>query len=144
MRCCYSMYSLPLSSLILSAVLPLWVVCFRSGVLSTYACSSTCKDFSFNNLAILSLWVVCFRSWSFWRRTLYICSSTCKDFSYRVFIKYCVFSKILIYVPDSVFSRCQCVYTHQPGRTPALQQNWQSSEKSQHFKEKTQYLMNTL
>ena len=23
------------------------------------------------------------------------------------------------------------------GRTPALQQNWQSSEKSQHFKEKT-------
>ena len=30
------------------------------------------------------------------------------------------------------------------GRTPALQQNWQSSAKSQHFKEKTQYLMNTL
>ena len=28
-------------------------------------------------------------------------------------------------------------------RTPALQQNWQI-EKSQHFKEKTQYLMNTL
>ena len=63
---------------------------------------------------------------------------------YRVFIKYCVFSKILIYFPDSVFSRCQCVYIRQAGRTPALQQNWQSSEKSQHFKEKTQYLMNTL
>ena len=30
------------------------------------------------------------------------------------------------------------------GRTLALQQNWQSSEKSQNFKEKTQYLMNTL
>ena len=30
------------------------------------------------------------------------------------------------------------------GRTPALQQNWQSWEKSQHFKEETQYLMNTL
>ena len=30
------------------------------------------------------------------------------------------------------------------GRRPALQQNWKSSEKSQHFKEKTQYLMNTL
>ena len=30
------------------------------------------------------------------------------------------------------------------GRTPALQQNWQSSENSQHLKEKTQYLMNTL
>ena len=29
------------------------------------------------------------------------------------------------------------------GRTPALQQNWQSSEKSQNVKEKTQYLMNT-
>ena len=37
-----------------------------------------------------------------------------------------------------------CVYTHQAGRKPALQQNWQSSEKSQNFKEKTQYLMNTL
>ena len=56
--------------------------------------------------------------------------------SYRVFIKYCVFSKILIYFPDSVFPRCQCVYTHQAGRTPALQQNWQSSEKSQNYKEK--------
>ena len=31
-----------------------------------------------------------------------------------------------------------CVHTHQAGRTPALQQNWQSSEKSQNFKEKTQ------
>ena len=54
-------------------------------------------------------------------------------FFYRVFNKYCVFSKILIYIPDSVFPRCQCVYTHQAGRTPALQQNWQSSE---NFKEK--------
>ena len=35
---------------------------------------------------------------------------------YRVLIKYCVFSKILIYFPDSVFSRCQCVYTRQAGR----------------------------
>ena len=34
-----------------------------------------------------------------------------------------------------------CVYTHQAGRKPALQQ---SSEKLQNFKEKTQYLMNTL
>ena len=48
--------------------------------------------------------------------------------TYRVFIKYCVFSKILIYFPDSVFSRCQCVYTRQAGRTPALQQNRQSSK----------------
>ena len=36
------------------------------------------------------------------------------------------------------------MYTHQARRKPALQQNWQSSEKSKHFKEKTQYLMNTL
>ena len=43
---------------------------------------------------------------------------------YRVFIEYFVFSKDF--------------------RTPALQQNWQSSEKSQNFKEKTQYLVNTL
>ena len=44
----------------------------------------------------------------------------------------------------SVFPWCLCVYTHQAGRTPALQQNWQSSEKLQKFQEKTQYLMNTL
>ena len=43
---------------------------------------------------------------------------------YRVFIEYFVFSKDF--------------------RTPALQQNWQRSEKSQNLKEKTQYLMNTL
>ena len=46
------------------------------------------------------------------------------------------FSKILIYIPDSDFSRCQCVYTHQAGRTPALQQNRQSSENSKNCKEK--------
>ena len=39
-------------------------------------------------------------------------------------------------LPFSVFPRSQRVYTHQAGRTPALQQNWQSSEKSQNFKEK--------
>ena len=39
-------------------------------------------------------------------------------------------------IPDSVFPRRQCVYTHEAGRTPALQQNRQSSEKSQHFKKK--------
>ena len=60
---------------------------------------------------------------------------------YRVFIKYCVFFKILKYsglLPFSVFPRCQCVYTHQAGRTPALQQSWQSLEKFRNFKEKTQ------
>ena len=59
----------------------------------------------------------------------------------------CFFPKILEYSglwSFSVFPCCQCVYTHQAGRTPALQQNWKSSEKSQNFKEKTQYLMNTL
>ena len=56
---------------------------------------------------------------------------------YRVFIKYCVFSNILKYIPVSlaVSPRCQCVYTME-GQTPALQQKLQSSEKSQHFKEK--------
>ena len=36
------------------------------------------------------------------------------------------------------------MYTYKAGRTPELQQNWQSSEKSKKFKEKTQYLMNNL
>ena len=36
------------------------------------------------------------------------------------------------------------MYTHLAGRKPTLQQNWQSLEKSQNFKEKPQYLMNTL
>ena len=44
------------------------------------------------------------------------------------------FTEFLKNIPDS----------HQAGRKPALQQNWQSSEKSQNFKEKTQYLRNTL
>ena len=51
---------------------------------------------------------------------------------YRVLIKYCVFSKIFKYsgvLSFSLIPRCQCVYTHQAGRKPALQQNWQSSEK---------------
>ena len=54
---------------------------------------------------------------------------------YRVLIKYCVFSEdFKIYSglwPCSVLARVQCVYTHKAGRKPALQQNWQSSEKSQ-------------
>ena len=59
--------------------------------------------------------------------------------SYMVFIKYCFFSKILKYIPDSVSA---CVHwtsrlgRQMAGRTPALQQNWQSLEKSQLFKEK--------
>ena len=55
---------------------------------------------------------------------------------YRVFIKYCVFFRIFQNIPNSVFPRWQFVYTKQAGRKPALQQNWQSSEKSQNFKEK--------
>ena len=58
---------------------------------------------------------------------------------YRVFIKYCVFfPKNIKYsglLPFSIFPRWYCVYTYKAGRT-ALQQNWQSSEKSQNFKEK--------
>ena len=68
---------------------------------------------------------------------------------YSLLIKYCVFFEdfkifrtlaFLCFVSVSV---C-VVYTQQAGRPQALQQNWQSSEKSQNFKEKTQYLMNTL
>ena len=43
---------------------------------------------------------------------------------YRVYIKYCVFSKILKYsglLPFFVFLRCHCVHTHQAGRTPAAE-----------------------
>ena len=47
-----------------------------------------------------------------------------------------IFKKYSGLWPLSVFPRCQCVYTHQAGRTQAQQQNWQSSEKSQNFKEK--------
>ena len=46
------------------------------------------------------------------------------------------FPKILEYSGLCFSGLCQCVYTHQAGRTPALQQNWQSSEKSQNFHEK--------
>ena len=48
----------------------------------------------------------------------------------------CFFQRFLEYSglwPFSVFPCCQCVYTHQAGRTPALQQ---SSEKSHFFKGK--------
>ena len=67
---------------------------------------------------------------------------------YRVFIKYCVF-----FHDFEIYSRLcvsMCMYTacgpprQMAGRTPALKQNWQSLEKSQLLKEKTQYLMNTL
>ena len=54
------------------------------------------------------------------------------------------FPKIFKYSGLCFPSVSVCVHTHQAGRTPALQQNWQSSEKPQNFKEKTQYLMNTL
>ena len=64
------------------------------------------------------------------------------------YIKYCVFSEDFEIFRTHAFlcfpSVCQCVYTQQTGSKPALQQNWQSSEKSQNLKEKTQYLMNTL
>ena len=49
-----------------------------------------------------------------------------------------------VFSEDFTIFWTQFVDTYQTGRTPALQQNWQSSEKSQTFKEKTQYLMNTL
>ena len=58
--------------------------------------------------------------------------------NYRVFIKYCflAFKKYSELWPFSVYSQCQSVYRQMAGRTPSLQQNWQSFEKSQHLKEK--------
>ena len=48
---------------------------------------------------------------------------------YRVFIKYCVFSEDfkIFRTPFPVFPLCQFMYTHQTGRTPALQQNWKKN-----------------
>ena len=62
------------------------------------------------------------------------------EWRYRVFIKYCVwfFEDFKIFRTLAFLgfpSVSVCVYT-MAGQTPALQQNWQSSEKSQHFKEK--------
>ena len=45
-----------------------------------------------------------------------------------------VFSKKIKYIPGTGLSRC--VHHLMAGRTPALQQNWQSWEKSKCFKEK--------
>ena len=56
------------------------------------------------------------------------------NFCNRVFIKFCVFSDLKKNIPDSSLSLFSLgvsvctVYTHQAGRKPALQQNWQSSE----------------
>ena len=58
---------------------------------------------------------------------------------YRVFIRYCVFLedvKIFRTLAFLCFPSVS-VFVHIPGiRTHALQQNWQSSEKSQKLKEK--------
>ena len=62
-----------------------------------------------------------------------------RNFKHYYTLKTVFFPKILKYSglwPTSVFPWCQCVYTYQAGRTPALQQNWQSQEKSQNFKKK--------
>ena len=68
------------------------------------------------------------------REGLWICSHVQNgifviESTYRVFIKYCVFSKILKYsgLCFSLFSLGVSVctlYTHQAGRKPALPQNW--------------------
>ena len=64
--------------------------------------------------------------------TYYFFTGLLRDLlSTRCSLNIVFFQKILEYSglwPISVFPRCQCVYTHQAGRTPALQQNWKSSE----------------
>ena len=69
-----------------------------------------------------------------------VCPVLREDATYRVFIIYFVFffEDFKIYSglwPLSVSPRYHCVYT-MAGQKPGLQQNWQSSENSQHFKEK--------
>ena len=88
--------------------------------------------------------------------SLYLKSSLLTPFSFQIisFILCTGCSLNIVFLPKilkysgfwlfSVIPRFQCVYTHQAGRKLALHQSWQSSEKSQNFKEKTQYLMNTL
>ena len=59
------------------------------------------------------------------------------SFLYRVFIKYCVFFEDFK-IFRSLFSLgVNVCHTHQAGRTPALQQNWQNLEKSQNYKKNT-------
>ena len=53
--------------------------------------------------------------WQIWQMTMV--------WLYRVFIKYCVFFRVFQNIPDSVFPRCQFVYTKQAGRKPTLLQN---------------------
>ena len=117
----------------------------------------SCLPWCHHNLEYF-IHLVCY-PWSTAHSTWYLCpvylgihrrlmSQTSLLLTYRMFIKYCVFSEVFKNIPDSglsLFSLGVSVYAHQTGRKPpALQQNWQSSEKSQNFKEKTQYLMNTL
>ena len=61
---------------------------------------------------------------------------------YRVFIEYCVFSE-LFKIFQTLFSLGVSVCSH-TRQVENQQQNWPSSGKSQNFKEKTLYLMNSL
>ena len=56
--------------------------------------------------------------------------------NYRLFIKYCVFFEDFNIFSGLCFLCFPLVYTHQAGRTPALQQNWQSSENLKNCEEK--------
>ena len=66
---------------------------------------------------------------------------------YRVFIKYCDFSKdfIIIRTLALLCFPLVCVYTYQAEvEHQRCSRTGRAQKKSQHFKEKTQYLMNTL
>ena len=67
--------------------------------------------------------------------------------TYRVFIKYCVISKILKYIPDSVLSRFPLgasVCVHNGGSNTSAAAELAEFRKVTTFKGKTQYLMSTL
>ena len=61
-----------------------------------------------------------------------------------MFIKYCVFSKILKYIPDSGLSRFQFVYTMASQTPSAAAAELAEFRKITTFLGKTQYLMNNL
>ena len=105
--------------------------CFRYFVMiAVLLCSLFCNVRCFVMFAVLlwSLFCCSLFCFSLFCKFAVCCSSFCIHSQHIV-----IFSKITKYsgpLPFSVFPRCQCVYTHQAGRTPALHQNWQSSEKN--------------
>ena len=93
----------------------------------------TYMRFTYHLNVSVCMWFLCLHVFFLMRMrvmfiTLLVRSFTCVCTGCSLNIVF--FAKVLKYsglLPLSVLPRCQCVYTHQTGRTPAVQQNWQSS-----------------